>query len=305
MSTLTSANGGAPRRKKISVSKIFIYAAVILFTAFVLLPVYILLINATRTDAQIRTGFTLVPGKELFRNIQYLNAKSGNFNILIGYRNSLILAVLSPLLAVYFSALTAYGLTAYRFKGRNAIYKIILLTIMLPAQLSLVGFYDYMITLNGWIQSIFGDDTYIFLDSYVPLILPSIANAGCVFFMKQYLDSTFEKALVEAGRIDGAKEFLIFNKIMLPLMLPCVATMFIINFIGSWNNFLMPMLLITSPELYTMPMMVQTLQIADGGASDQAVVYTGLLLSVVPIILVFVVFSKWIVAGLTIGSVKG
>ena len=136
------------------------------------------------------------------------------------------------------------------------------------------------------------------------LILPAIAAPSMVFFMRQYLQPALSMEIVHSARIDGAKEFYIFNKIVLPIMKPALATQAIFSFVGNWNNLFTPLVLLTQPKKYTMPIMVTLLR-GDIYKTELGSIYLGLTLTVLPLIIVYLVLSKYIIAGVALGSVKG
>jgi len=253
-----------------------------------LLPFWIMMVNATRNSQQIQGGVSLIPSTFLAHNWQVLERKS--FNIWVGFKNSAIIAFGATALSVYFSALTAYGLTVYRFKGAKFLYSVILAIIMIPGQVTGTGFYIFMYKL-GW------------TNSYLPLIIPSIAAASTVFFFKQYLEANFQISLVEAARIDGAGEFYTYNTIIMPIMVPAMATMGIMAVIGSWNNYLTPLMLLSDPTMKTLPMMVKELR-GDIYRTEFGSIYLGLTLTALPLLIVYFCFSKYIIAGVAVGGVK-
>jgi multiple sugar transport system permease protein len=186
--------------------------------------------------------------------------------------------------------LAAYGLVVYNFKGRRAFSNFIVILVLIPMQLSIIGFYQYMSRLG-------------LTDNYASLILPLIANAGAVFFAKQYFESMVMYDLIDAARIDGAGELGIFHKIMMPLAVPGAVTMGIFAFVASWNNFFTPFIMITSKEKYTLPMLIQTLR-GDVYRTEYGSIYLGLAFTVVPIMIMYAIFSRYIVSGISIGAVK-
>ena len=256
--------------------------------ALSLLPFWIMLVNATRSSQQIQSGVSLLPSNFLSRN--WIRFQQQDFNALVGFKNSAIIAFGSTALSVYFSALTAYGLTVYKFKGHKFLYAVILAIIMIPGQVTGTGFTLFMHQI-GW------------RDSFLPLIVPAIASASTVFFFKQYLEANFQISLVEAARIDGAGEFYTYNKIVMPIMVPAMATMAIMAVIGSWNNYMTPLMLLTSPENHTLPMMVKELR-GDIYKTDYGLIYVGLSLTALPLMIVYFCFSKYIIAGVAVGGVK-
>lgn len=272
-----------------------LYAFLILLSIICIIPFAMMLINSTRSNTEIVRGFTLIPGNSLvdnYKNMMYhMNVTDGRFTgIWLGFKNSFIIAASVTVLSGYFSALTAYGFYAYDFKGKKVLFMLILIMMMIPSQLGLLGFFE----LNKSLK---------LLNTYIPLIVPSIATPFTVFFMRQYLVSTMHPALIEAARIDGAGEISIFHKIILPMMLPAIATMSIFAFIGAWNNYLVPLIIIFSPEKYPLPVLMGYLK---GGkvAENLGSMYLAISMSVIPIIIAFAVFSKYIISSISAGSVK-
>ncbi|GAA0761785.1 MULTISPECIES: carbohydrate ABC transporter permease [Clostridium] len=268
--------------------KSLLYLFLIILSIICLAPFAMMLVNATRSNQEIISGFTLIPGSSLLDN---WNAMGKYFNIFTGLRNSLFVSVCVTLLTAYFSALTAYGFAIYKFKGSNIIFTIILVLMMVPSQLGLLGFYDLVNTMG-------------LMDSYIPLIIPSIANPFVVFFLKQYIESVLPRTIIEAARIDGASEIRTFHKIGIPIMMPGIATISITTFIGSWNNYLVPLVLLLSPEKFTLPVMMGSLRASKDIASNMGATYLTVAVSVLPIIIAFMFLSKYIISSISAGSVK-
>lgn len=271
-----------------NIKKAILYIALIALGLICLLPFMMMIVNATRSGVEITHSFTLIPSTHLKENwialFEYVN-------LFKGFANSLIVAIPATILTCYFSAITAYALAVYKFKGNGLIFKTIVIFMMIPGQLSLIGFYNLCQTLH-------------LVDSYVPLILPAIASTGTVFFLRQYVQSALPKALLEAARIDGASEIHIFHRIVLPIMSPGIATMAIGAFIGNWNNYLVPLILLNTPGKMTLPVMISTLNAATNLQKNQGAIYLGVAISVVPIIIVFCFCSKYIISSISAGSVK-
>jgi multiple sugar transport system permease protein len=263
----------------------------ILMVFFVLLsivPIYLLLINATRSTEQINQGISLLPGSNMVYNWKVLTGRG--FQISQGFFNSALIAVCSTVLCVYFSSMTAYGVHVYRFKGRSVLWAVILVIMMLPASLSFIGFYQFMSRLH-------------LLDNYIPLIIPSVAAAGTVMFMRQYMQSVLSKELIEAARIDGAGEFSIYNKVVLPILSPAIAAQAIFAFVASWNNFFTPFVLISTQRKYTLPMLVQALR-GDIYRTEYGGIYLGIAVSIVPVVVFYIFMSRFIISGVAMGGVK-
>jgi multiple sugar transport system permease protein len=210
-------------------------------------------------------------------------------NILRGFTNSLQVSIPSVILSLYFGALTAFGFSKYRFKEQKVLFGFLLITMMVPAQLGLIGYY--------YLHNSLG-----LLDTYWPIIIPWISNPATVFFMKMYIDSAIHDALLESARIDGAKEFFIFNKIILPLVSPALATLAIFNFVGSWNSYIMPLTILFSKDKYTLPLLVSLLK--GVYMNNYGAIYFGISISIIPIIITYACFSRKIIGGVSMGAVK-
>lgn len=261
---------------KSGIAKFFLYAFLVILAVICFMPFLLMLINSTRSGNEIMTGFTLIPGGSFAKNWKVVTE---NMNLGRVFVNSIILAVSNTLLVSYFSALTAYGLAYYKFRGAKVIFTAMLIFMMVPSQLSLLGFYDLCNNMR-------------LIDSCIPLIIPSIASPATVFFLRQYILSVMPKAILEAPRIDGAGEITIFHKIVLPIMAPGIATMAIGTFVGSWNSYLISMLLINSPEKRPLPVMVAELSAVRDITTNLGATYLVVAISIVPIMIAFCFFSK-------------
>lgn len=272
------------------IKKIIIYIALTLLGILCLMSFLLMMVNATRTGVEISSSFTFIPGKALKENWDIVMG-SQYVSIFEAMLNSVIVAVPATLLTSYFSALTAYGLAIYKFKGRNIVFGAIVVFMMIPGQLSLIGFYNLCQKLG-------------MINTYWPLILPAIAAPGTVFFLRQYVLSILPPTLLEAARIDGAKEIYTFHRIVLPILAPGIATMAIGAFIGNWNNYLLPLILLTTNDKFTLPLMISTIDSDLRIATSQGAVYLAVAISVIPIFIVFAFCSKYIIGSITAGSVK-
>lgn len=280
------------RKKKSIAFKIIAYVVCIFLALLSIFPFWVMFINATRSSGEI-TGHpvSLIPSNHLSQNIEYIT-KYDDFKPLRGFTNSFIVSAGTTLCAVYFSTMTAFALVAYEWKLKNAFFTFIMAILMIPAQLTGIGFYKFMyqIHLTG---------------SFLPLILPSIAAASTVFFMRQYMKPSLPMEILQSARIDGAGEIRIFHTIVLPLMKPAMATQAIFAFVNSWNQLFMPqMLLLSAKEKKTMPMMVSLLR-GDIYKTEYGSIYVGLSMSVLPLFVIYFLLSKYIIAGVALGGVKG
>lgn len=272
------------------ISKTLITILCVILAVLSLFPFVIMIINSTRSTYQIQQhAVSLVPSKYLLNNFKILTGKS--FNPAIGFLNSLTISVFATGLSLYFSTLTAYSLVIYDWKLKRAFFSFILAIMMIPAQITMIGFYQMVYKVG-------------MTNNLLMLILPAMAAPQMVFFMRQYMIPLLSPSLVESARIDGAKEFRTFNQIVLPIMKPALATQAIFSFVTSWNDLFRPLVLLTKQEKYTMPIMVSLLK-GDIYKTEFGSIYLGLTLTALPLIVVYFILSKYIVAGVALGSVKG
>ena len=252
---------------------------------------YVLIVNATHNNFTIQQGFDPLPRGSFGVNF-FNTTHDANVPILTGLRNSLIVSAACAALSVYFSALTAYAIYAYDFKLRKLAFTVILLIMTMPTQVSALGFLNLM-------------DSMKLTNTLWPLILPSIAAPTVFFFMKQYLDASLPMEIVEAARIDGAGEFYTFNKIVLPIMKPALAVQAIFSFVASWNNYFIPALVLDTADKKTLPILIAQLRSADFLKFDMGKVYMMVAIAILPVIIVYLLLSKFIVRGVALGGVKG
>lgn len=270
------------------IKRILLYFFLTVLVIICLFPFLLMMVNSTRSGVEITRSFSLIPGKSLQDNWKIV---SEYFNLFLGMANSLKVAVPATLLTAYFSAITAFSLAVYKFRGNKVIFTVIVVFMMIPGQLGLIGFYNLCTSLH-------------LVNTYLPLIIPAIAAPGTVFFLRQYVLSVLSPALLEAARIDGATEIHIFHKIVLPVMAPGIATMSIMGFIGNWNAYLTPMIILNTPEKFTLPVMIATLNSSTDMQSNQGAIYLAVAISVIPILIVFCFCSRYIISSISAGSVK-
>ena len=249
--------------------------------------------NAGRSNAEIVGSVSLLPSGHFIENFKAANSLAP---LIRGLVNSIFVSVTATALSIYFSTMVAYGFSVYNFKFNKGLFYFVLCTMMVPGQLSFIGFYD-MVKGMG------------LLNNYIPLILPGIAAAGTVYFLKQYCDQTISYEIIESARIDGAGEFMIFHWIILPILIPAMSTMAIFTFIFNWNNYLTPLLILNNTEQYTLPIMIRYINgVANmksiSQQSGMGAIYSAALISVIPVLIIFVIFSRKIISGLNLGSVK-
>ena len=274
-------------KHKINVRSVIAHIVLILLSFLCLFFFVILIINATRSHAQLQKGFSFIPGGHFLDNLKSV-ANDGSFPMFRGIVNSLIISGSCAVLCTYFSSLTAYGLYAYDFKLKKVAFTFIMAILVMPTQVTAMGFLR-LITKMGM------------YDSWAPLIIPSIASPAVFYFMYSYLQSSLSLSLVEAARIDGLSEIKIFFQMYMPVMKSSYAAAAIITFMNSWNNYLWPLVALQSPEKKTVPLILSTM-----GASynpDYGMIMAGIVIATLPTALIFFLMQKQFVQGM-IGSVK-
>ena len=272
------------------IRSIFAHIVLVVLAFLCLFFFYILIINATRSHADLQKGFSALPGGHFLDNLKNV-ANDGSFPMFRGILNSLIISASSAAICTYFSSLTAYGLYAYQFKLRKVAFTFIMAILVMPTQVTAMGFLRLITNMGMY-------------DSWLPLIVPSIASPAVFYFMYSYLQSSLPLSLVEAARIDGSGEFKTFNSIVIPIMKPAIAVQAIFTFVGSWNNYFVPALIIQSKNKMTVPILIATLRGADYMNFDMGKIYMMIAVAIIPIIVIYLFLSKYIIAGVTLGGVK-
>ena len=245
------------------------------------------------------------PGTELIRrglsiDFDFSTMTLANYRYLFGgnedsrkyfmwYRNSLLIAIVSVVLTLFICYFVAYGLTMYDFKLRNILFTLVIATMMVPFEILMLPMYKEVIALK-------------LIDTYAGVILPGLCGASTIFFFRQYL-SGLPKELLSAARIDGANEYYISVKIILPLAKPAFASMGILCAMGVWNAILWPLLVLKGAEKFTLPIGLNTLLTPYGNNYD--VLIAGSMFGILPIFIIFLLFQKYIIDGMTAGAVKG
>ena len=272
------------------VYKTIIYIVCIILAVMSLFPFVVMVINSTRSTSQVKQhAVSLIPSHYLAQNWAVFNGKT--FNPIRGFFNSLIISSGATVCTIYFSTLTAYALVAYSWKLRQPFFTFILCVMMIPAQITSIGFYQFMYRIG-------------MANNLLALILPAIYAPSAVFFMRQFMLASLPLELLDSARIDGSREFYTFNTIAMPIMKPAMATQAIFSFVGTWNQLFIPQILLTKTEKYTMPIMVSLLK-GDIYKREYGAIYLGLTLTVLPLFVVYFALSKYIIAGVALGSVKG
>lgn len=266
------------------------FAAILLVCVgglIMLMPFYFMFVFATHTRADI---FTLPPplwfGRDFFTNLALLNSKIPFWRSL-GW--SLYVAVMSTVLTLFFCSMAGYAFALMNFRFKNLIFAVVLGTMLVPSFMSMIPTFMVM-DLLGWI------------DEHRALYLPTAANAFGIFLMRQFAMTAVPPELIEAARIDGCSEFGIYWRIVLPLLKPALGTLGLITFISSWNNFMGPLIVMRSAENYTLPLALRTLQSPVN--TEWGALMAGSAIATLPLIILFILSSKQLIAGLTAGAVK-
>ncbi len=278
------------KRAALATRRFICYFVLIVLTFLSLAPFVLLILNSTRLHSQLVKGFSLIPGTFFFKNLGNLLAND-NIPILTGLWNSVIVSVFNALLSVYFSAMTAYGIHMYSFKGKSVVFKFIMAIMMIPTQVTALGFVKLVTGIH-------------MINTLWPLILPAIAAPVVFFYVLQYMESVLPYSIVEASRVDGCNEFLTFNVIVLPMIKPALAVQAIFAFVSSWNNYFMPALIISSKAKKTIPILIAQLRSADFMKFDLAQVYIMICVAIIPLLVVYLFLSRYIIGGVTSGGVK-
>lgn len=276
-----------PKLKRyVSRGIIYVLALAVAVTAFY--PFFVMIISSTHDNYNIVAKINYLPGQKLAENYERLTR---NIELYRGIFNSLFLAVAVTVIQNYFVIMAAYAFAKFNFKGKNILFSVVMVAMMLPGQLGIIGFYKEIQALN-------------LLNSYITLVVPTIANCFAVFFYKQYIDGALPNELIEAAIVDGCKEISIFHKIVLPLMVPALVTQGVMTFIGTWNSYLTPLIVLNDKKKMTLPLMIATVR--DATHADYGAQYVGMLVSVIPLVIVFCFASRIIMEKISIGAaVKG
>ena len=288
------------KRARIAAQILYTLICVIVMI-LVLLPILVLLINVTRSEKQILTGFEFLFGSSFADNFKaFMDFMSENkFSPIRSFFNSVIISVLSTAVSVYFSAMTAYAIHVYDFKGKKFFEKFILMLIIIPNQLGAVGFYTIAKKYLNLSPAI--NQSYL---AYAIFILPAIASASTVYFLRQYMKNNFSLEYVDAARMDGASEFRIFNTVCLPFIKSSLATMALFGIIASWNNFMGPLTFLDKgqEQLYTFPQLAY--YIGKEEHVNVAAQYMGIFITALPMLLVYIIMNRIIMKGTAAGGLK-
>lgn len=278
------------KKKKNKALKWIVNLSFVFISFIALFPVFGLIVSSFRPSSDLmRSGMSLTfdLGDLSLSNYIFIFTQADSY--WQWYTNSLIVSSLVIFLSLFFSSMVGYALALYDFKGKNFIFTLVLFIIMVPFEILMLPLYKLMITLQ-------------LIDTYFAVMLPLIVAPIAVFFFRQYALG-LPKELMDAARMDGTTEYGIFFKIMMPLMLPSFAAMAILQGLNSWNNFLWPLLVLRSDSMFTLPVGLATLLTPYGNNYD--VLIAGSVMTILPIVVLFIYFQRFFISGLAVGGVKG
>ncbi len=276
------------RRETLVKIILFILFSILCF--LILVPFYAVTIASFKPGEDlIRYGLNLKFDLSVMSLDNFTYLFTGNHSYFMWFFNSLLLTVVQVTLTLLVSATVAYGFAAYDFIGKNFLFICVLLIMMVPFEILLLPLYSLTYNLG-------------LMNSYSAIVLPGIASAATIFFFRQYLRGV-PKEMIAAGRVDGATEYGIYMRLILPVMKPSFAAMAILNGMNSWNNFLWPFMVLSDDSKYTLPIGLKTLLTPYGNNYDLLIV--GSFFSIIPIFILFMAFQKYFIDGMTAGAVKG
>lgn len=281
---------GASQSKNNLIAKIVMISIFIILFVIIMIPFYAVALSSFKPgESLIRYGLNLSLDFKMmsFNNFNYLF--TGQHDYFVWFWNSMTLTIVQVVFTLFVSAFVAYGFAAYDFKGKNFLFICVLLIMMVPFEILLVPLYSLINDLH-------------MVNSYSAVILPGIANAGTIFFFRQYLRS-IPKEIIQSGRVDGANEYAIYFRLIMPIMKPSFAAMAILNGMNSWNNLLWPFMVLGDQSKFTLPIGLKTLLTPYGNNYDLLIV--GSFFSIIPIFVLFIAFQRYFIDGMTAGAVKG
>ncbi|GAS82106.1 arabinose transporter permease [Paenibacillus amylolyticus] len=272
------------------ISRIVMFCLFIILFVIIMIPFYAVALSSFKPgESLVRYGLNLSLDFEIMSFDNFIYLFTGQHDYFVWFWNSMILTIVQVVLTLFVSAFVGYGFAAYHFKGKNFLFICVLLIMMVPFEILLVPLYSLINDLG-------------MVNSYSAIILPGIANAATIFFFRQYLRS-IPKEIIQSGRVDGANEYAIYFRLIMPIMKPSFAAMAILNGMNSWNNLLWPFMVLGDQSKYTLPIGLKTLLTPYGNNYDLLIV--GSFFSIIPIFILFIAFQKYFIDGMTAGAVKG
>ncbi len=269
--------------------KNLVYLFLVLLALVMLFPFYWMIVLSTRSTTEIfRFPPPLWFGTNIASNFASMNQ---SVHFLQAFFNSTFVATVSMCVVIFFCSLGGYAFAMYRFPGKEILFAMLLGTMMIPYTAGIIPWF-FMMSKFGWVNN------------YLGLIIPGAANAFGIFWMRQFCRNNVSVSLLEAAKIDGLSEWLIFFRIVAPVLVPGMAALGIMTFLGNWNNFLTPFLLLRDPVLQTLPLMLRYMAGDPVRGTDMGALMLANTLAVLPLLIVFLTASQYFISSLTAGAVK-
>ncbi len=277
------------QKSKNRLATIMLIALFTILAILTIIPIYTIFLASFKPGGDLlQYGLNLGIDWDRMSLDNYVLLFTGQHDYWRWFANSIILTVVTVVATLLVSAFVGYGFAAYEFKGKNALFLVVLIILSIPLEVVMLPLYKQM---TSW----------GLMDSYVAIVLPFVAHASTIFFFRQYLQG-LPKSLLEAGRIDGATEYGIFFRLIMPIMKPAFAAMAILNGMNAWNNYLWPLLVIRSSTKYTLTLGLNTLINPYG--DNYSLLVVGAFFSIIPIFILFICFQQYFIEGMTAGAVK-
>lgn len=274
-------------RKMHIIKKLLLYIILLLIALIMLLPFYMMFVMSTLSTDQIYQFPPIITfGHNLLTNFQ--NMKNA-VNFPRSFFNSFYVTTLYTILVLFFCSIGGYAFSVYDFPGKDKLFALLLGTMMIPSTAGIIPWF-IMMSKFGWVNN------------YNALIIPGVANAFGIFWMRQYCQNNVPKSLMEAARIDGCSEWTIFFRVIAPILKPAYASLGIMQFVNMWNEFMQSMLILRKEKLYTLPLLLRSM-VSDRGTDYGSMMFTSTC-AVLPLLIVFLCASKFFMDGLTAGAVK-
>lgn len=274
--------------------KLFTYSMFIIFTIVGILfifPLFALTLASFKPSTELlRFGLNVKLQPEMLTLSNYsfiLSGEAGHY--FSWYKNSILITFIYTVLCLFLTAMVGYGMAVYRFRGRNLLFTLVLVVMMLPIEIIMLPMYKLMVSFK-------------MINTYWGVIIPFVVAPLPIFFFRQFATG-LPKELMDAARVDGCTEYGIYFRVMMPLMAPAFAAMGILQALFSWNNFLWPLIVLRTNEMFTLPIGLSTLLTPYGNNYD--VLIAGSVLTIVPIFILYFFFQRYFVEGMTAGGVKG
>lgn len=279
-----------PARKGKKLTSIVLFLLFLVISVFALFPLFAIVLGSLKPSTEIlRFGLNLKLQPELLSLNNYSFLFTGDTDYFIWYKNSIVITIISTLSCLLLTSMVGYGLAVYNFKGKNVIFGLVLIVMMIPVEIIMLPLYKLTMSLG-------------LMDTLLGAFLPFVVAPIPIFFFRQYA-SGLPKDLLDASRVDGCTEIGIYFRVMMPLMAPAFSSMAILQALGSWNNFLWPLIVLRSSENLTLPIGLSTLLTPYGNNYD--VLIAGSVMAIFPVLILYIFFQRYFIEGMTAGGVKG